>query len=160
MSAARSEFRFTGWHMLAILIAFFGVVISVNVTLAVMANRSWTGLVVANSYVASQQFNEQAEAARKQKALGWQEALAHDGQAIIITLTDANGHALTGFKVTVTIGHPVAEKFDRKLVLSETAPGVYRAAADLGQGQWDADVLAEGEAGASFRQIHRFSVKG
>ncbi|RWK14298.1 FixH family protein, partial [Mesorhizobium sp.] len=48
---------FTGRHMLAIILAFFGVVIAVNLTMATLANTSWTGLVVENTYVASQQFN-------------------------------------------------------------------------------------------------------
>ncbi|HLA02420.1 MAG TPA: FixH family protein, partial [Aestuariivirga sp.] len=43
---------FTGWHMAAITISFFAVIIAVNLTLAVFASSSWSGLVVANSYVA------------------------------------------------------------------------------------------------------------
>ena len=42
---------FTGWHMAVITISFFAVIIAVNLTLAVFASTSWTGLVVANSYV-------------------------------------------------------------------------------------------------------------
>ena len=46
---AEKQFRFTGYHMLAIMVAFFGVVIAVNLTMATFASRSWTGLVVENS---------------------------------------------------------------------------------------------------------------
>ena len=63
---------FTGWHMAAITSSFFAVIIAVNLTLAFFASTSWTGLVVANSYVASQNFNRDAEIARQQRALGWQ----------------------------------------------------------------------------------------
>ena len=50
--------EFTGRHMLAIMLAFFGTIIAVNLVMAIFASRSWTGLVVKNSYVASQEFNE------------------------------------------------------------------------------------------------------
>ena len=50
--------RFTGWHMVGVLGLFFGVTILVNLALAFFANGSWTGLIVKNSYVASQHYNE------------------------------------------------------------------------------------------------------
>ena len=59
--------QFTGRHMLAILIAFFGTVIAVNMVMAVLATRTFGGLVVENSYVATRQFNgwlEQAPSVR------------------------------------------------------------------------------------------------
>ncbi|TIU14500.1 MAG: cytochrome oxidase, partial [Mesorhizobium sp.] len=72
MSAnARRPREFTGRHMLATILAFFGVVIAVNLTMATFASTSWTGLVVENTYVASQQFNRKAEEGRAQAALGW-----------------------------------------------------------------------------------------
>ncbi len=54
MSAASKEF--TGRHMWLLAVSFFGVIISVNIVMAVSAARTWTGLVVENSYVASQEF--------------------------------------------------------------------------------------------------------
>jgi nitrogen fixation protein FixH len=61
--------EFTGRHMLMIMLAFFGVIITVNVVMARFAMTSWTGLVVENSYVASQQFNEKMMAVRTQNDL-------------------------------------------------------------------------------------------
>ena len=62
---------FTGKHMAAIMIAFFGVVIAVNVLMARLATSTFGGLVVENSYVASQKFNRWLGEARSEKALGW-----------------------------------------------------------------------------------------
>ena len=56
----RKPAEFTGRHMLAIMLAFFGVIIAVNLVMATLASKSWTGLVVKNTYVASQQFNRKA----------------------------------------------------------------------------------------------------
>ena len=46
--------KFTGWHMTAILVGFFAIVISVNLFMARAAIGSFGGVVVDNSYVASQ----------------------------------------------------------------------------------------------------------
>ncbi|TIW70058.1 MAG: cytochrome oxidase, partial [Mesorhizobium sp.] len=52
MSAHSQKSReFTGRHMLFIILGFFGVVIGVNLTMATLASKSWTGLVVENTYV-------------------------------------------------------------------------------------------------------------
>ena len=48
---------FTGRHMAAIMVAFFGVVIVVNLLNARLASSTFGGEVVENSYVASQDFN-------------------------------------------------------------------------------------------------------
>ena len=49
---------FTGRHMAMILVAFFGVVIVVNLIMARYASSTFGGIVVENSYVASQEFNK------------------------------------------------------------------------------------------------------
>lgn len=152
--------EFTGFHMLALLVAFFGVTIAVNVTMAVMANRTWSGLVVPNSYVASQNFDEEQAEAARQKALGWTEKLSHSGGVLEVAMTGRDGAALSGLKVAVKIGHPVAAQFDRELTLTETVPGIYEATAELGRGVWDANVTATGPAGETFRLVHRFQVGG
>jgi len=58
--------RFTGWHMTGILLGFFGIIVAVNFTMATLATRTFGGVVVQNSYVASQRYNEWLKAARAQ----------------------------------------------------------------------------------------------
>jgi hypothetical protein len=62
--------------MAGIMILFFGVIVTVNMTMAVFATRTFGGKVVENSYVASQQFNEWLAAARAQEKLGWKHELS------------------------------------------------------------------------------------
>lgn len=150
--------QFTGFHMLAIMLSFFAVVVSVNVTMAVMANRSWSGLVVPNSYVASQQFNAAQEEARAQKARGWQQEISFTRGRIEIAMRDRSGAAISGLTVAAKIGHPVASRFDREVRLTEEAPGKYAAAVEMGKGVWDADVNATAPTGEAFRLIHRITV--
>ena len=63
--------KFTGWHMTAIFVAFFGIVMAVNFYMARMAVGTFGGTVVDNSYVASQEYNSWLGAAARQDKLGW-----------------------------------------------------------------------------------------
>ena len=61
--------RITGRTMTAILCAFFGVVIAVNILMATIATRTFGGVVVENSYVASQEYNGWLAQSRRQRDL-------------------------------------------------------------------------------------------
>ncbi|MBB3357124.1 MULTISPECIES: FixH family protein [unclassified Novosphingobium] len=126
---------FTGRHMAAILITFFGVVIIVNVVMARLALSTFGGVVVENSYVASQNFNRWLGEARSEKALGFAGSIARDETgALAVVLNDAQGHAIAGAAVTALAEHPLGLRDDLALSLNETAPGHYRAA--LPGGRW------------------------
>ena len=59
VKAAKTR-EFTGWHMLAIMVAGFGIMITVNLTLAYNAVATFPGLETRNSYVVSQKFESQS----------------------------------------------------------------------------------------------------
>ena len=63
---------FTGRHMALILVAGFGIVIAVNFLMAYLAARDFGGVVVENSYVASQNYNSWLKEADAQRQLGWE----------------------------------------------------------------------------------------
>jgi nitrogen fixation protein FixH len=158
-NANRGEPTFTGRHMLMLTGAFFGVVIAANLALAVLANTSWSGLVVANSYVASQTYNGVIKAAREQEALGWHDRFAATGDELALTLADSEGRPLSGLTVTVIAGRPSHGRDDRELVLTEAAAGTYAAPARLAAGAWQARVVAADADGRSWRQTYRFVVR-
>ena len=58
MSKQKSVRRFTGYHATMIIVAFFAVVVGVNMVMARFALSTFGGTVVDNSYVASQKYNE------------------------------------------------------------------------------------------------------
>ena len=92
--------RFTGGHMLLIMISFFGVVIAVNSYLAYKAVSTFTGTVVDNSYVASQHYNQWLAQGRAEQALGWHTQVRLDAQRhVIVGVTDRNGRALSSLDV-------------------------------------------------------------
>ena len=150
---------FTGWHMAAITISFFAVIIAVNLTLAVFASTSWTGLVVANSYVASQSFNRDAEIARQQQALGWKMNLAVDRSLAKITILDRAGLPMAGLSLRAVLQRPTDEAGDQILNLRDAGAGVYMADATIGSGVWVADITAEGPARKPVRFVQRVFVK-
>ncbi len=152
--------QFTGRHMLIIMIAFFGVIISVNLLMAFVASHAWTGLVVKNSYVASQNFNADMAAVRRQQELGWQAGLEFSRGVALVSLAGKGleGKPLRNLTVTLLFSRPTHEGEDRTVSLGESEPGRYQVAVDLKDGLWTAEIKARSASGESFRQIHRFVV--
>jgi len=152
--------EFTGWHMAAVMVLFFGTIISVNLVLAYQANMTWTGLVVKNSYVASQEFQENTDAKREQLTLGWKAETRYDNGQFEIMLHDRAGREISNVQTAVKLGRPAHENDDRSMVLKETAKGRYVSETELGSGIWQADITVAGPTGTVWTRSIRFVVKG
>ena len=127
---------FTGRHMLAIMLGFFGVVIAVNVTMATLAAKTFGGTVVDNSYVASQHFNHWLAEARAQERLGWTARLALDERRRVrVTLGEPRG-ALAAAAVTAVARHPVGRASDVTLRFRAAGNGLYLSEDPLPPGRW------------------------
>lgn len=160
MSEARAnKGEFTGRHMLFLAVGFFGVVISVNVLMAVVSSTSWTGLVVQNSYVASQEFEAKRIAHEKQTAAGWQASFVYAPGIAQLTVRDSGGNPVDLGPVTVLINRPVGGHDDQKLTLNRSADGGYAAAVTLAEGVWDVLATASTDTGP-FELHERFKVEG
>lgn len=134
--------EFTGYHMIGVIALFFGVIIAVNLTLAFFAANSWTGLVVENSYIASQFFDDDKRIREQQLALGWQSDLRYEQGVINLDLVDVNGAVVRADKIDVKLGRPVHETDDVLLTLSQGIEATYSAQVELGAGVWQADLTA------------------
>lgn len=134
--------QFTGRHMLMAMLGFFGVIVTVNVVMAVSASTTWTGLVVPNSYVASQEFQAKQDAAVRQRALGWHAELAFADGRISLTVVDGAGLAIELGKVTLQVNRPVGGHDDQQLVLARSERGAYEAPLQLASGVWELNVTA------------------
>jgi nitrogen fixation protein FixH len=150
--------RFTGWHMFACLAAFFGTIIAVNVTMAVMAGGSWTGLVVKNSYVASQNFNVELERAKAQAASGLRSDLTFANNRFALTITTADGDTLLPDTVMLSIGRPAFEQQDHVIKASCSASGFCSAPDNLAAGPWMVTVEAN-VGGKLYRRDARLLVR-
>jgi nitrogen fixation protein FixH len=151
--------RFTGWHMWAILIAFFGVVIGVNVLLAVVSAQSWTGMVVEDPYIAGQGFETQRKAHEAQITAGWVADFSYANGVARLTVMDGNGKPVDLGAVTVEVTRPVGGHEDQTPVLTRRADGSYEAPLVLPNGAWDATITAESTPLGPFELIRRFAVR-
>jgi nitrogen fixation protein FixH len=123
--------RFTGWHFTAIIIAFFGVVIAVNLTMAMFAMRTFGGVVVENSYVASQKYNGWLDAARKQDRLGWKIVPSIDSRRHVLVSVGVDGAVVSGFA-----RHPLGREPDVRLSFRD-----FRSIEALPPGRWAVHLL-------------------
>ncbi len=142
-----TERRITGYHVLFGFVMAFGVIISVNLFLAFSAVKTFPGLEVKNSYVASQQFNVQKAA---QEALGWKIGADHSDGMLILSITDANGPVEVQ-SITATLGRAttVADDLTPDLVFNGTA---YVAPVALRDGNWNIRMVALAPDGTTFQQ--------
>jgi len=144
----------TGWHFTAIIVSFFAVVITVNLVMARFASSTFGGVVVENSYVASQNYNEWLAAAEKQKVLGWTATAARqaDGR-VALTLSKVNGAAATdpGVTVAAIARHPLGRQSDVALAFSAAGAGQFLSETALPAGRWKLRIAARDAAGQPWR---------
>lgn len=143
---------FTGWHMTAILVAFFGVVMAVNFTMAKLASSSFGGTVVDNSYVASQHYNEWLRRAADQERLGWQEQVDLDAARHIRVAIRKDDRPLAGLIVQATLSHPLGRTPPRVMVFEPAGNGLLRSTQAVSAGRWWLDLaVRHGDADARYR---------
>ncbi|MDN3647248.1 FixH family protein [Pontixanthobacter aestiaquae] len=126
---------FTGRHATLILVLFFGTVAAVNFTMASYATSTFGGVVVENSYVASQEFNEWLDKAEEQKALGWTvtQDWREDGHVEVL-LSNVPAEAV----VSAIARHPLGREADIALRFSRAEGDITRFVSDtpLPTGRW------------------------
>ncbi len=159
MENAMSERQFTGWHMLGVLGLFFGTIIAVNLTLAYFAVHTWSGLVVGNSYVASQHFNEEQATARAHAELGWISGVVYEDGRIAYSLVDRDGKAIQAESVTAKVMRPANEGHDVVVELVPAGAGRYVAERRLEAGQWVVEVFAKVGFDSPYRYATRIYVR-
>lgn len=143
-----SERQITGRQVFFVTAAAFGVIIAVNVTLAVKAVQTFPGLEVKNSYVASQTFDAERAA---QQALGWQIDAALAEGALTFAVRDRDGLPVRLASLDATLGRATHIRDDVTPEFSYQN-GVYVARVDLPSGYWNLRVRATAPDGTPFQQ--------
>lgn len=151
--------QFTGWHMLTVMVLFFGTIITVNIVMAVYANTSWTGLVVKNTDAASQEFNRRAAEGRAQAARGWKTTLELNPGQVRFALTDAAGATIHPKGVTVTFRRPAYEAEDETIMLTPLPDGAYGIERTIRDGIWIVEVDADIGESLPYRDVRRIVVR-
>lgn len=131
--AKQGNSGFTGRHMAIVLVAFFAVVIGVNLLMARYATSTFGGVVVENSYVASQKYNGWLKEAREEKALGWEAQAAWRPDGHVALLFD---EVPAGAVVVAEARHPLGRKPDKVLHFDPSDAGRYISRETLEDGRW------------------------
>ena len=140
---AASARRFNGRHMLFIMVAFFGVVVAVNFYMARLASSTFSGVVVENSYVASQHFNRWLDEAHREDALGWHASATREGDGHVgVTLANVPAGAV----VSGSAWHPLGRQPDHVLHFTAAPNGRFVSAEQVPAGRWTIriEVVANG----------------
>ena len=147
--------RFTGWHMTAVVVAFFAVVVAVNLVMATLAISTFGGTVVDDSYVAGQNFNRWLAEAKEQEALGWRAEISRSptGQVRV------EAHLPQGVPADATLSgtavHPLRGTPKQRLTFRYDH-GVFIATHPLPMGRWLVRVTitdSEGERANFIREV-------
>ena len=138
----------TGPKFFAIFASFFIVIITVNVIMAMQAVGTFPGLVVRNSYVASQTFDAERAA---QQALGWDTSAYVVDHELIVEIVNADG-AVSDATVVGIFGRPTQMRDDQDVVLDFDG-AVYRTPIHVSEtGNWDFRMQATAADGTPFHQ--------
>lgn len=138
----------TGRGMLVVFVALFGIIIGVNIVMAVTAVRSFPGVEVANSYVASQAFDRDRAA---QRALGWQVAPIYASGRLSLKISDGQGLPAPVQALSVTVSRPTQKRDDVTPEMRYTG-GLWVADMALDPGAWVIHLEATAPDGTLFRQ--------
>jgi nitrogen fixation protein FixH len=135
-----------GWHVLVMILIFFGVTIGVNATFITLALQTFPGEDVPHSYVQGIHYNDTIARRQAQAELGWSARFNAVEGALLLEVLDAEGGPVSGLSLTGSMVHPDTTQAC-PLVFAEDRSGLYRAAlACETAGRWRVRALNEGEA--------------
>jgi len=115
-----------GWHVLMMILLFFGVMISVNATMVTLALRSHPGEDVERSYTQGLNYNETLERRRVQENLGWQARFNLVGNQLLLQVLDREGNPLSGLSLSGQMRHPTRTALDCPISMQSLGEGRYQ----------------------------------
>ncbi|WP_332770171.1 FixH family protein [Phenylobacterium sp.] len=137
-------FRVTGWHVLIVVVAFFGIVIAVDGIFVIKAYRTFPGQVSATPYEDGLRHNRSVARLKAQSALGWRALAAPAQGQVEVEIVDQTGRPIRGLALSGELQRPATEAGRIVLTFTEVSPGRYAAAATPAPGVWDLRFAATG----------------
>ncbi len=148
-----------------IFLAFFGIVIVVNLAYIYVAKKTWRGVVTENSYKKGLDYNEVLKAEEEQKKLGWKlsakyrsNGVSASGVArgeVIVRILDKKFTPITDANITVYFRRPAQEGSDFMQIIGYDN-GSYKSKVEFPvKGQWDAEFVID-RRGDRYKVVKRF----
>ncbi len=153
--------QLTGRAVFAVLVAFFGVVFTVNALMLSLALDTMPGTTTESAYRGSQLFNSELAAAQQRAALGWavEAGVVRDASgaaAATVSVRDRDGAPVERIVVAARLEHPARRAADRRLEMARTGTGLHAGTADeVPPGAYDLVVEVRREAALMFRSRNR-----
>ena len=148
--------KLTGKHALAIFVGAFGIIFAVNIFMAWNAVRTFPGVEVANSYVASQGFNARLA---DQRRLGWETRVEVAEGELRLFVSGDDGVTAAVESLQATLGRATHNRDDWTPDFRRI-PGGFAAPVDLEPGNWNLRMTATAADGTEFRQRISFWHRG
>jgi nitrogen fixation protein FixH len=145
-----SQRPLTGRKVLFMLVAFFGVVIGVNMIMMKFAILTMSGTYVDSAYRASLAYENEIAAAHDQNVRNWKveahiQRAVDGGAMLLVEVRDDRGRPMSGLTFKGRFERPTDKRADQPVTLTETGVGIYRGSALLiAPGQWD--LVLDGDA--------------
>jgi nitrogen fixation protein FixH len=158
---APTGFRLNGWHVLAMLVAFFGVTLAVDTVMIVDSYRTYPGEVSSQPYEDGLAWDSELDQQHAQAKLGWTMAAGFDraGQ-IELMVHDRAGAPLTLAQIDARLERPATEQGKQRIHFTRAAAGVYRAKVGPLSGAWDLRLSAYDSKGRRFVAERRLFAGG
>ncbi|MFT6169419.1 MAG: nitrogen fixation protein FixH [Celeribacter sp.] len=139
----------TGKHVLIGTVSAFAVIIGVNVFMAYSAIKTFPGLEVKNSYVASQSFNADKAS---QEALGWTIDATDRDEKLYVTITGKDGQPVQVKSITGTLGRATNVTQDQTPEFTFDGTSYVADTGALDAGNWNYRMVAVARDGTPFKQ--------
>ncbi|OXE35944.1 MAG: ferredoxin [Phenylobacterium zucineum] len=147
----------TGWHVLAMVVGFFAVVIAVDVLFAVQAYKTFPGEVSVTPYEDGIAYNRTLAQLATQEKYGWKAVAGAEPGRIVVEFQNAKGDPVRSLSFITKLEHPATETGRLTPKFRETSPGRYEAEMTGIHGAWDLTLVAENAAGQRFEAERRLT---
>lgn len=142
---------------------FFGVIIVVNIAYIYVAQKSWRGVVMQDSYQKGVDYNDVISQKKKQINLAWKvvtnyKRLDEKNGELRVKLSDKNSILIKDANIRANFRRPTQDGFDFNVPLV-FMDGVYQAKVSFPlKGQWDIElVITRGEE--TFQEVKRYVIQ-
>lgn len=158
------NFELKGFHVLAVLLGFFGVTFAVNGIFITYALSTFSGEDIEKPYQQGLAYNKTLAARTAQAALKWTASVdvvrdKNSTALITVSIRGADGTPRTGLNVEATLRRPTDAGLDRTVTLEDAGAGEYRGTAnDIALGQWDV-IIKTTDDGSPFEAERRVLLK-
>lgn len=142
----QASWRLTGKHVLAIMVGFFGIIITTSIIFTTLAVQSFRGEDVKQSYRQGLNYNATLSERAEQNALGWTASVNVTGQTeaqrLVVKVTDRDAATLYAMDFSGRLRHPADATLDRALSFTTLPNGTARADISGAMGLWTLEVDA------------------